>query len=1701
LTALLLACGGGAGTTTEVLAPATPSLTSQPASQTTLLGQTATFAVAATGLAPFAYQWSRDGVPIPAATTPSYTTAAAAKTDDGATYSVLLTNRLGSVTSSPATLKVQWAPIITAQPADLVVTEGQLAAFTVVADANPVESYQWQKDGVDIPGATQASYQIAITALGDSGTTYRCLLSNAVSSTLSNAATLTVNPAQHPPVITGFTANPTTLTLGQSTTLSWVVTGASGLSIDQNVGVVTGLTSQSVTPSTIGSITYTLTATNSAGSTQASVPVVVNAVASYALTVSLGAGTTGTPAASANYLQGALVNYTYALQTGYQNLQVTLDGSPVPTSGTVLMNGVHTLATTAQPQTFTITASAGANGTISPIGTTTVPYGGNQTYTITPNAGYQVASVLVDGTSVGTFATYSFVNVTANRTISATFIPVPITLTINLGAGITGTPAITTVYAQGTVVNYSYALQPGYQNLVVTVDGNAVAAAGSLTMDGAHTLVATAQSPTITANAGPNGSISPSGVTTVAYGGNQTYTITPNTGYRVADVQVDGLSVGVPTTVPFSNVTANHTISATFTIQTFPITATSGLNGTITPAGVTTVNYGGNQTYAITADPSYQVATVTVDGVAAGAITSYTFTNVTTNHTIGATFTPQPTLTVTLGLGITGTPVMGTASYPQGTVVNYSYGLQPGYQSLHVSLDGNPVPFSGSITMNGSHTLVVSATVQTFTITASAGSNGTISPIGITTLNWGSTPTFTITPNTGYIVADVQVDGGSVGAVTTYTFPALTANRIIVATFTPIPDYIITVNLGVGATGSPATTMSYSVSLGTIHYAYVLSTGYQNLKVYLDGVQVPINGFVPIDGNHTLDVTAQPLTFTITASAGPNGTISPPGISTVNWGTSPTYAINPAPGYQVATLLVDGTSVGASTTYTFAPMSFNETIAATFSLLLSADMALPLSVHPGDTWMKASVPIQTGMTYAWSKVDGTSIGTITSGQTTGVIGFSAGTVGTFQLHSDVQNPASAHAAITRTVTVQNATWLVKNGGLSAALSGRASTVLPGGRALLVGGTGIANVPEAAAEMFDPAIGVWFPTTSLGTARSGTAATLLTDGTVLVSGGIGGAGDLPSAEIYTPSTGAWSSTGSLTTARSGHTSTLLANNKVLVVGGETNGNPSTPLASAELFNPTGGTWATTGSLTTARTGHTATLLSTGKVLVTGGRNGAGANASPELYDPAGTWSAAGAMVTGRSGHSALLLPNGKVLVVGGLDISNVPLATAELYDPATGLWAAANSLGTARSGSSITLLANGKVLVAGGTGVAGTLASSEIYDPTLGTWAVTGSLSTARSGHIAALLPNGTVLVAAGSAVDPLGSSETFDPATGTWTALGSLGTGRTTHSATLLANGPALTNGKTLVAGGLRGTTALASTLLYDATARTWTATGNLGTPRYGHTATLLGNGKVLVAGGQTAAAGFTTTTELYDPAAGTWTATGSLTTARANHTATLLQDGRVLVAGGSDASSHFSSAEIFDPGTGTWTPTGVLNAARAAHSATPLANGKVLVAGGQDGSGDLLSAELFDPSVGGGTWTFTTNSLGTARSGHSATLLQDGTVLVVGGSGFSGALLSVEIFNIAGETWSGTGGLATARFGHSATLLSNGKVLVVGGGNGTSSALRTVELYTPGTGTWTLTGSLNTARSGHTATFLNDGTVLTTFGAKGDVITEIYLP
>jgi alpha-tubulin suppressor-like RCC1 family protein len=333
---------------------------------------------------------------------------------------------------------------------------------------------------------------------------------------------------------------------------------------------------------------------------------------------------------------------------------------------------------------------------------------------------------------------------------------------------------------------------------------------------------------------------------------------------------------------------------------------------------------------------------------------------------------------------------------------------------------------------------------------------------------------------------------------------------------------------------------------------------------------------------------------------------------------------------------------------------------------------------------------------------------------------------------------------------------------------------------------------------------------------------------------------------------WSVAAPLAGSRGYHTATLLSNGKVLVTGGSSG---SSYLTTSELYDPVLNTWSGAPSMAGTRGFHTATLLSNGKVLVTGGYNGSSQLSSCELYDPvSNSWSGAASMVIGRYYHTATLLSDGKVLVAGGFNGSSF-FTSCELYDPATNSWSTAAIMAGGRLLHTATLLSNGKVLVAGGEGPGVFLASCEVYDPGTNTWSSAALMADRRGHHTATLLSDGMVLVTGGAGIGgvALNSCELYDPVTNIWSAASTMAVIRVWHTATLLSNT------KVLVAGGEGPDDYLASCELYDSVTNMWVASDSMSDSRQNHSATLLSNGKVLVIGG-ISGAGYLSSCELYSP-------------------------------------------------------------------------------------------------------------------------------------------------------------------------------------------------------------------------------------------------
>jgi len=293
-------------------------------------------------------------------------------------------------------------------------------------------------------------------------------------------------------------------------------------------------------------------------------------------------------------------------------------------------------------------------------------------------------------------------------------------------------------------------------------------------------------SSTITASSGANGSISPSGEVDVDFGSSQSFSITPDTNYHILDVVVDGASVGPVTSYNFSNIIEDHTVSTTFAIDQHTITASAGTHGNISLSGAVKVDHGSGKAFTITPDTNYHVSDVLVDGTSVGAVTSYCFSEVVTDHTISATFSiDQHTVSVSAGANGSISP-SGTVKVDHGSSKTFIIAPDANYHISDVLVDGKSV---GALTsyifgnVLADHAISATFAIDQHTITASAGTHGSISPSGAVKVDHGSSKSFTITPDTACSILNVKVDGVTVGAVTSYQFDNVAANHRISADF------------------------------------------------------------------------------------------------------------------------------------------------------------------------------------------------------------------------------------------------------------------------------------------------------------------------------------------------------------------------------------------------------------------------------------------------------------------------------------------------------------------------------------------------------------------------------------------------------------------------------------------------------------------------------------------------------------------------------------------------------------------------------------------------------------------------------------------------------------------------------------------------------------------------------------------------------
>ena len=626
------------------------------------------------------------------------------------------------------------------------------------------------------------------------------------------------------------------------------------------------------------------------------------------------------------------------------------------------------------PASFTILASASVGGTVTPAGVTTVASGGSQTYTFTPNSGFQISSVLLDGSSVGSAASYTVSNVTANHTILANFAAVQYGITSSAGAHGTITPAGTTNVFSGLSQTYTITPDTGYHVADVLVDGSTAGAVTTYTFSNVtttHTISATFAINTFNISAGVdygNGTISSSGITAVNYGSSKTYTITPDAGYRLNDIYVDGSLVSNAASYTFSNVTTGHTILVSFVLDQYTITAGVDFgSGTISSDGETTVAGGSSKTYTITPSRGFQVNELYIDNVKVANSESYTFNSISANHTILVSFTRSSWIInagVDYGNG-TITPA-GQTDVAVGGSQTYTITADAGYRLNDIYVDGSLVSNAASYTFSNvttGHTILVSFVLDQYTITAGVDfGSGTISSDGETTVAGGSSKTYTITPDVGYVIGELYVDGDLVTSASSYTFSNVAANHNILVSFTLGFTITAGVNSGPGSISSSGVSALASGSNKT--YTFTPNANSFVSDVLIDGVSIGAYytyTFSNVTSDHTVYVEFEATSYDLYADVDyGSGTVSPSGYHTVYNGDDQTYEFTPDEGYYVYNVTVDGVSVGGVNSYTFTNVKSTHEVWVGFELL--RDYTINAGVDYGDGSISETGDVAVGVT-------------------------------------------------------------------------------------------------------------------------------------------------------------------------------------------------------------------------------------------------------------------------------------------------------------------------------------------------------------------------------------------------------------------------------------------------------------------------------------------------------------------------------------------------------------------------------------------------------------------------------------------------------------------------------------------------------------------------------------------------------------------
>jgi hypothetical protein len=598
---------------------------------------------------------------------------------------------------------------------------------------------------------------------------------------------------------------------------------------------------------------------------------------------------------------------------------------------------------------YMIEAIAGSNGSIEPSGQLFVQEYTSKTFKIIPQANYDIQDVLINGESIGKVDEYTFYDVQADHTIHAFFVARPKITALAEGNGQIS-PQGTVFLNRGDRASFTFTPEEGYLLDYILVDDIVVAPKSEFHFTDIqfdHTITAFFISKNIfvEAEAGKRGTVEPSGQIPITSGSDLTIKIIPDSGYEVADVQVNGTSIGPVISHTLFDIRANTLVYARFQpIVAQTITASSGHNGHIFPEGEIKVSDGLAQSFVMMPDKTYQVADVLIDNVSMGPMARYTFPAVEKNYDIHVTFEHQPKISAQAGPHGSIEP-NGEIFVKEGWYQEFRIQPEENYEVKAVIVNGESIgSVSGHIFLEIMGDLSIQAEFQPMpTLYAATNSFGKITPSGTIIVPSNSFQQFQIKPDPGYRFDKLLVNGivqSLPEDQLLYTLSDITQNYTLNALF-DLDQYTIDASSGDFGSISPTGSLIFEGHESCTYYFYA-DEGYEVDRVIVDGTivgQIPSYTFKSIVADHVIRVEfiAMPE---ITAEAGENGQIEPQGVISVHNNDYQVFLIKPDKGFKIASLIVDDKAVSTKIDhiqadnlwklYVFSNVEANHTIQATF---------------------------------------------------------------------------------------------------------------------------------------------------------------------------------------------------------------------------------------------------------------------------------------------------------------------------------------------------------------------------------------------------------------------------------------------------------------------------------------------------------------------------------------------------------------------------------------------------------------------------------------------------------------------------------------------------------------------------------------------------------------------------------------------------